>query len=112
MRVVDRVEATPRDVVRVPVADDRVVVRVVPNALREERSPVRAPRVGLVPVANPLDVVAEAARPDVATVRVPRSSPRVLDPRTPTPPFRSRPPRVPRVRLVSALRAMVSPRGA
>lgn len=102
----------PREVVRVPEAEVRVVVRVVPTELRDERSPESVPRDGRVPVANPFEAVVLPARPELTTVLAPRSAERVSEPRTPTPPFKSRPPRVPRVRLVSALRAIVSPRGA
>lgn len=90
----------------------RVVFRVLPTVVRADRSPVNVPREGRVPVARPLEAVVPE-RPLLTTVRVPSDEallPSVLRP--PAIPYSSRPPRLPRVRLVKALRAMVSPRGA
>jgi len=93
---------------RDPMADDRVLrpLFTMVRPSRVDRSPFSVERVVRVPVA-PLDVTVPL-RPVLTTVREPRSPPRVL--RVPAMP-ESRPPRVPRVRLVSALRAMVEPRG-
>jgi len=120
---VDRLDPTlervVRVVVRLPTLVERVVrvvdcvaVRVLPIVVRADPSPVNAPRDGRVPLARPFDAVAPA-RPLLTTVRVPDIGdvfPNVL--RVPAIPSRSRPLRVPRVRLVSALRAIVAPRGA
>jgi len=110
---VDRLDPTLERVVRVVArVVDCVAVRVLPIVVRADPSPVNAPRDGRVPLARPFDAVAPA-RPLLTTVRVPDIGdvfPNVL--RVPAIPSRSRPLRVPRVRLVSALRAIVAPRGA
>lgn len=112
VRVAERSHPEVRDVVRVVPTLLRVVERVLPTVVRADRSPVSVPREGRVPVASPLEAVV-LERPLLTTVRVPSEEallPSVLRP--PAMPLSSRPPRVPRVRLVRALRAMVSPRGA
>jgi len=113
VRVVVRLPTLVERVVRVVArVVDCVAVRVLPIVVRADPSPVNAPRDGRVPLARPFDAVAPA-RPLLTTVRVPDIGdvfPNVL--RVPAIPSRSRPLRVPRVRLVSALRAIVAPRGA
>ena len=109
VRVVDRVELPIRDVPTVV----RVVVaaRVLPTVVRVVRSPESMPREGRDPVAAPLAAEELPRLPEDTTLRVFMSPRPVSEPRlSPAMPV-SRPPRVSRVRLVRALRAMVSPRG-
>jgi hypothetical protein len=112
VRVAERSHPDVRDVAPDVPTLLRVVFRVLPTVVRADRSPVNVPREGRVPVARPLEAVVPE-RPLLTTVRVPSDEallPSVLRP--PAIPYSSRPPRLPRVRLVKALRAMVSPRGA
>jgi len=110
----DHREPTAGRVVRVVVRVLPTLVRVVlvlPTVVRAERSPLRVPLDGRVPVARPLDAV-ELARPVLTTVLSLMALRLPSEPRVPAMPFKSRPPRVPRVPPVRALRAMVSPLGA
>ncbi|NBW93855.1 MAG: hypothetical protein EBR20_05760 [Bacteroidetes bacterium] len=112
VRVAERSHPDVRDVDPEVPTLLRVVFRVLPTVVRADRSPVNVPRDGRVPEARPLEAVVPE-RPLLTTVRVPSDEallPSVLRP--PAIPYSSRPPRLPRVRLVKALRAMVSPRGA
>ena len=122
VRVVARLpEEAPDE--REPMAERvvRVVVRVLPTLVRvvlvlptvvlAERSPVSVPRDGRVPVASPLEAV-EPDRPVLTTVLSLMALRLPSELRFPAMPSRSRPPLVPRVRLVNAERAIVSPRGA
>jgi hypothetical protein len=109
VRVAERVSPI-RDVL---LGVERVVVaaRVLPTVVRVVRSPDNIPREGRTPVASPL-AAAVAPRPPVETTLRVFMSPRpVSEPRESVAMPVSRPPRVSRERLVSALRAIVAPRG-